>query len=115
MKPNRPAWVPDPSDPGNYLCTIHGGQAHDCPCPPIEEWGDVSPYRPPTPAIDAYAARHVASWMRSRLGLRVTVHAAPLGYTGYSVIIENDTPNSVEFTSAAAAMRYTRETGRCPD
>lgn len=38
-----PAWVPcDCCE--NFLCTIHGGHAHDCDCPPVDEWGDVDPY-----------------------------------------------------------------------
>ncbi len=28
----------------NYWCNLHWMHAHDCPCPPIEEWG-ISPYR----------------------------------------------------------------------
>jgi hypothetical protein len=39
-----PAWIPcDCCE--NFLCTIHGMHAHDCPCPPIEEWS-TDPYRP---------------------------------------------------------------------
>ena len=38
-----PAWVP--CECQNYLCTIHGKHAHDCDCPPIEEWS-VDPYGP---------------------------------------------------------------------
>ena len=22
----------------NYICNIHGMHAHDCPCPPVDEW-----------------------------------------------------------------------------
>ena len=29
---------------GDYWCTRHGVHTHECPCPPIEEWGDVDPY-----------------------------------------------------------------------
>ena len=27
----------------DYWCTLHAMHAHDCPCPPIEEW-EQSPY-----------------------------------------------------------------------
>lgn len=38
-----PAWIPcDCCD--NYICTIHGMHAHECECPPIDEWGDIDPY-----------------------------------------------------------------------
>jgi hypothetical protein len=37
-----PAWIPCPCC-DEYLCTIHQMHAHDCPCPPIEEW-DTDPY-----------------------------------------------------------------------
>jgi len=40
-----PAWIPCPDDCGEFYCTIHGEHACDCPCPPIEEWGDVDPYQ----------------------------------------------------------------------
>jgi len=29
---------------GGYICTIHNTHAHDCDCPPIDEWGDIDPY-----------------------------------------------------------------------
>jgi DNA-binding phage protein len=35
-------WIPCPCC-DCYLCTIHGAHAHDCPCPPIEEW-ETDPY-----------------------------------------------------------------------
>lgn len=38
----NPAWVPCPCC-DEFLCTIHGGHAHSCDCPPIEEW-EVDPY-----------------------------------------------------------------------
>jgi hypothetical protein len=51
-----PAWEKCPCCE-NYLCTIHGEHAHDCRCPPIEEWSE-SPYEPrtiwPTPAARDY-------------------------------------------------------------
>lgn len=44
------AWTPCPCCE-NFLCLIHGGHAHDCPCPPLEEW-TTNPYtdRPMTVA-----------------------------------------------------------------
>lgn len=44
----QPAWVPCPCDCGNYWCTIHQTHAHDCECPPIEEW-ETDPYTTPGP------------------------------------------------------------------
>ena len=46
-----PAWVKcDHCE--DYICTIHMSHAHECECPPIEEW-EQSPYEPrviwPTP------------------------------------------------------------------
>lgn len=38
-----PAWVPCQCEPGVYWCSIHEEHAHDCKCPPIDEW-EVSPY-----------------------------------------------------------------------
>jgi hypothetical protein len=46
----RPAWVRcDCCE--NYLCRIHGTHAHDCPCPPVEEWAN-SPYDHGSPGQD---------------------------------------------------------------
>jgi hypothetical protein len=42
-----PAWVPCECCE-DYICTIHGMHAHDCECPPVEDWS-TSPYQ---------AARH---------------------------------------------------------
>jgi hypothetical protein len=39
-----PAWVRC-GGCSDYLCTIHGLHAHECPCPAIEDWGDLDPYR----------------------------------------------------------------------
>ena len=36
-----PCWVPC-GECENYWCERHGAHAHDCECPGIEEWGDVS-------------------------------------------------------------------------
>lgn len=37
MSISKPAWVPcDCCD--NFICTIHGGHAHDCDCPPLDVW-----------------------------------------------------------------------------
>lgn len=33
----EPAWVPCTCCE-NYLCNIHGGHVHDCPCPSLEFW-----------------------------------------------------------------------------
>jgi hypothetical protein len=38
---NLPPWTP--CDCGEFWCTIHGGHAHECACPPIEEW-ETDPY-----------------------------------------------------------------------
>lgn len=35
------SWVP--CGCGNYWCDVHQMHAHDCVCPPIEEW-ESSPY-----------------------------------------------------------------------
>lgn len=42
LQPPTPAWIRCP-DCENYLCTIHQEHAHDCPCPPVEEW-ETDPY-----------------------------------------------------------------------
>ncbi len=46
------AWTPCPCCE-NYLCHIHTGHAHDCPCPPVEDWESrgLNPYltSPPAP------------------------------------------------------------------
>lgn len=39
-------WSPCPNCE-NYWCEIHKMHAHDCPCPPVEEW-ETSPYNDPT-------------------------------------------------------------------
>jgi hypothetical protein len=39
------AWIPCPGGCENYWCQIHQQHAHDCPCPPIEDW-ESSPYEP---------------------------------------------------------------------
>ena len=38
------AWVPC-STCDDYWCTVHGAHAHECSCPPIEEW-ETDPYAP---------------------------------------------------------------------
>ena len=38
-----PAWIRCPACDG-WLCRIHGGHAASCPCPVIDEWGDVDHY-----------------------------------------------------------------------
>jgi hypothetical protein len=35
------SWVP--CGCGDFWCKIHDSHAHDCACPPIEDWGP-SPY-----------------------------------------------------------------------
>ena len=47
--PVTPAWIPCPCCE-NFLCTIHGMHAHDCPCPPVDEW-PTDPYADPQPAV----------------------------------------------------------------
>ena len=32
-------------DCGDYWCDLHYEHAHLCGCPPIEEWGEQSPYQ----------------------------------------------------------------------
>lgn len=32
-------------DCGDYWCDLHYEHAHLCDCPPIEEWGEQSPYQ----------------------------------------------------------------------
>ena len=36
-------WIPCPNDCGDFWCVVHHQHAHDCDCPPIEDWG-TSPY-----------------------------------------------------------------------
>ena len=51
---NQPAWMKcDCCD--DFLCTIHGDHAADCPCPPIDVWSlyGKSPYH------DSYLWREV--------------------------------------------------------
>lgn len=50
------AWIPCECCE-NFLCTIHGTHAHDCECPPIDEW-DIDPYSesPMTASKEAKAA-----------------------------------------------------------
>jgi hypothetical protein len=43
----RPAWVACPCCE-DYLCTIHGMHAHECPCPEVSEW-EADPYSTPGP------------------------------------------------------------------
>ena len=40
-----PPWVPCPCCE-NWVCRIHGSHAHDCECPPVDEWeaAGSSPY-----------------------------------------------------------------------
>lgn len=38
-----PAWIPCAWGCGDYWCLVHKMHAHDCDCPPIEEW-EVDPY-----------------------------------------------------------------------
>ena len=46
----KPApWVPCDCCDG-YICNIHKTHAHDCPCPPADEW-EVSPYDAPKPEL----------------------------------------------------------------
>lgn len=42
----QPAWIRCPGCE-NYWCTVHKKHAHDCECPPAEDWyaDGVSPYR----------------------------------------------------------------------
>ena len=44
-KKNNPAWTPC-HQCENFLCSIHGGHAHDCSCPPLEVWDElgINPY-----------------------------------------------------------------------
>ena len=51
VRAKLPAWVPCP-ECGNFLCTYHGGHAHDCDCPALEDWLEdwgTSPYESPHP------------------------------------------------------------------
>lgn len=41
-----PAW--EACDCGDYWCTVHQQHAHECPCPPVDEW-PTDPYSDPTP------------------------------------------------------------------
>jgi hypothetical protein len=43
------AWVPCPCCE-NFHCTIHETHAHDCPCPPVEEW-ESDPYSVAAPSL----------------------------------------------------------------
>jgi hypothetical protein len=50
-----PAWVPCPCCE-NFYCTIHRVHAHDCECPPVEEW-TTDPYHGTQTMPKAYTAR----------------------------------------------------------
>ena len=39
----KPAWEACECGCGNFVCNLHGGYAHDCECPPVEEW-ESDPY-----------------------------------------------------------------------
>ncbi len=39
--PNKPIWTP--CDCGEFFCNIHHVHAHECECPPVDEW-KYSPY-----------------------------------------------------------------------
>lgn len=39
-----PCWIPCPHC-DEFWCTIHNQHAFECPCPPIEDWGEANPYR----------------------------------------------------------------------
>jgi len=52
---STPAWIPCRCCE-NYICTLHGEHAHDCECPPIEEW-DSDPYAPWTIGPNKQAER----------------------------------------------------------
>ena len=59
----EPAWSSCP-DCDDYRCNIHGTHAHDCPCPPADEWAD-SPYLPGAPHPSVEAARRLIEWVES--------------------------------------------------
>lgn len=44
-KVQNPAWAPDHRG-ADFLCTIHGGLAKNCECPPLEVWDEmgINPY-----------------------------------------------------------------------
>jgi hypothetical protein len=74
-----PAWIRCTC--GNYWCTIHNCHAHDCPCPPIEEW-DIDPYTeaPDMPATPTLQLR-ITDAERARLaelGRRLAIAGRPL-------------------------------------
>jgi hypothetical protein len=61
VEPNDggPAWVA--CECGDFVCSEHSStrrvlHAHDCHCPPIEEWGRIGldPYRDPYPGDEAF-------------------------------------------------------------
>ena len=78
------AWTPCPCCE-NFLCTIHGGHAHDCPCPPVEEW-TTDPYAMPTLAAALDAERERQGLSLNELARRANqspgrVHAVLSGGT----------------------------------
>ena len=70
-------WIPCPHC-CEYWCLLHGKHAHDCDCPPVEEWL-VSPYlKAPMPkAPDTFATRLNAARVQS--GLSVITLASKAG------------------------------------
>src|SRR4051812_42684704 len=64
------AWIPCPCCE-NYWCLLHGQHAHDCPCPPVEEW-DESPY----------GANNSETESRPRARPKTAPQSGPMGTTG---------------------------------
>lgn len=79
----RAIWEPCPCCE-NFWCTLHEAHAHDCPCPPVEEWGE-SPYMPKTqPAT--FGARLLA--LRTAAGLTQQALAERSGLAERNVVYQ---------------------------
>lgn len=65
-KPLQACWMPCSCD--NYWCVKHDEHAHDCPCPSIDEWGDVDPYLADDPATDCQLEAALQAFAQATIG-----------------------------------------------
>lgn len=85
---NIPAWIPCECC-GEFLCTVHRAHAHECGCPPIEEW-KVDPY--------SRTGMHLnPDWVEALMGF-------PAGWT------RTDGPQAAVKSSTNGSRRASRKT-----